>query len=199
MPRITRLLTNSTRSQPRGVCCGFFAAPWLSGKGLATLTAHGQWVSRSSACGAVSTARAHPFEFAFGVEFMKSRDTLVRLKRFQAEEKRRRVAQIEAMIGEFSRMASDLDREIAGEEQRTGVGDTSHFAYSTYARAARARRDNLHNSVEELRGQLAEAKDRFEEANAELAKVQVMDVRERGADVARERAETSVSISLRTA
>ena len=59
---------------------------------------------------------------------MKSRDTLVRLKRFQVEEKRRRVAQIDAMIAEFSRMAADLDREIANEEQRTGVGDPSHFA-----------------------------------------------------------------------
>ena len=58
---------------------------------------------------------------------MKSRDTLIRLKRFQAEEKRRRVAQIEAMIAEFARMASDLDREIALEEQRSGVTDMAHF------------------------------------------------------------------------
>ncbi len=44
---------------------------------------------------------------------MKSRDTLVRLKKFQVDEKRRRVAQIEMMIAEFGRMAGDLDREIA--------------------------------------------------------------------------------------
>ena len=44
---------------------------------------------------------------------MKSRDTLIRLKRFQVDEKRRRVAQIEMMIAEFDRMAADLDREIA--------------------------------------------------------------------------------------
>ena len=43
---------------------------------------------------------------------MKSRDTLIRLKRFQVEEKRRRLAQIEMMISEFTRMATDLDREI---------------------------------------------------------------------------------------
>ncbi len=69
---------------------------------------------------------------------MKSRDTLVRLKRFQVEEKRRRVAQIESMINEFARMANDLDREIALEEQRAGISDQSHFAYPTYARAARS-------------------------------------------------------------
>ena len=51
---------------------------------------------------------------------MKSRDTLIRLKRFHVDEKRRQVAQIEAMIAEFERMANDLDREIAVEQSRAG-------------------------------------------------------------------------------
>jgi len=67
---------------------------------------------------------------------MKSRDTLIRLKRFQAEEKRRRVRQIETMVAEFTRMAGDLDREIVSEERRSGISDPGHFAYPTYARAA---------------------------------------------------------------
>ena len=54
---------------------------------------------------------------------MKSRDTLIRLKRFQVDEKRRRVAQIEMMIAEFNRMAADLDREIAAEEHKAGITD----------------------------------------------------------------------------
>ena len=111
---------------------------------------------------------------------MKSRDTLIRLKRFQAEEKRRRVAQIEAMIAEFARMASDLDREIALEEQRNGVTDMSHFTYSTYARAARVRRDNLNQSTEDLRPQLEDAKARHAEALEELAKAQSLENREKG-------------------
>ena len=71
---------------------------------------------------------------------MKSRDTLVRLKRFQVEEKRRRIIQLNAMIAEFTRMANDLDREIATEEQRVNIADTNHYAYPTYARAARTPR-----------------------------------------------------------
>ena len=102
---------------------------------------------------------------------MKSRDSLVRLKRFQAEEKRRRVAQIEAMIAEFSRMASDLDREIAAEEQKSGITDLAHFAYSTYARAARGRRDNLSQSTGELRQQLDEARAAHEAALEEVSRV----------------------------
>ncbi len=120
---------------------------------------------------------------------MKSRDTLVRLKRFQVEEKRRRVNQIEMMIAEFGRMAGDLDREIAAEEQRSGVKDQNHYAYSTYARAARTRRDNLAHSAEELKLQLEEARGLLEIANDELAKAQVLENREKGpvlADLARD-------------
>ena len=110
---------------------------------------------------------------------MKSRDTLIRLKRFQAEEKRRRVAQIEAMIAEFTRMASDLDREIALEEQRNGITDMSHYAYSTYARAARVRRDNLNQSTDDLRPQLEDARARHGEALEELTKAQSLESREK--------------------
>jgi flagellar protein FliJ len=110
---------------------------------------------------------------------MKSRDTLIRLKRFHVEERRRRLAQIEAMIAEFARMAGDLDREIAVEEQRAGISDTSHFAYPTYARAARSRRDNLLRSSDELRDQLNEAKSLFEEAVADLGKITSLEGREK--------------------
>lgn len=110
---------------------------------------------------------------------MKSRDTLVRLKRFQVEDKRRRLAQIEMMIAEFNRMAGELDREIAAEEQKSGVKDTTHYAYSTYARAARGRRDNLLHSADELKGQLEEARLLFDQANDELAKAQVLENREK--------------------
>jgi|SRR5579862_2638895 len=110
---------------------------------------------------------------------MKSRDTLIRLKRFQVEEKRRRVRQIELMSAEFTRMIVDLDREIANEERRTGVSDPNHFAYPTYARAAAGRRDNLKSSIAELSGQIDEAKEALVEAQAELAKYEAIDGREK--------------------
>lgn len=113
---------------------------------------------------------------------MKSRDTLLRLKRFQADEKRRRVTQLEMMIAEFNRMAGDLDREIAAEEQRARISDPTHFAYPTYARAARSRRDNLLSSAEELRGQLEEAAARLDEALAEVAKAESLEGRDKAGE-----------------
>lgn len=113
---------------------------------------------------------------------MKSRDTLIRLKRFHVEEKRRRVSQIESMIAEFHRMAGDLDREIENEERRVGISDMTHFAYPTYAKAARTRRDNLMHSAGELSGQLEDAKSALNEAFEELKKVEILDDREKAAE-----------------
>ena len=90
---------------------------------------------------------------------MKSRETLIRLKKFQVDEKRRKVMQIESMIAEFERMADDLEREIKVEQDRANIHDPSHFAYPTYAKAAINRRENLKRSADELKGQLNDAKD----------------------------------------
>ena len=113
---------------------------------------------------------------------MKSRDTLIRLKRFQVEEKKRRVRQIEMMSAEFTRMIGDLDREIANEEKRAGINDPTHFAYPTYARAAITRRDNLKSSIAELAAQIAEAKAAQDEAMAELQKYESLEGREKGSE-----------------
>jgi len=117
---------------------------------------------------------------------MKSRETLIRLKKFQVDEKRRRVAQIEAMIADFDRMANDLDREVANEERRAGISDPAHFAYPTYARAARTRRENIVNSANELKGQLDAAKGELELAFEDMKKVEILNDRETAAERAEE-------------
>src|SRR5215468_47793 len=123
---------------------------------------------------------------------MKSRDTLIRLKKFQVDEKRRKVMQIEGMIAEFDRMAADLDREILAEQERAGIHDPGHFAYPTYAKAALNRRDNLKRSADELKVQLEDAKAALGEAFEELKKVELLDerdqMREREEEAAREQA-----------
>jgi flagellar FliJ protein len=113
---------------------------------------------------------------------MKSRDTLIRLKRFQLEDKRRRVRQIETMLAEFNRMSAELDREIANEEKRAGISDPRHFAYPTYARAASVRLGNLKSSIAELAAQVEEAKAAEEEAQAELLKFETLESRDKAND-----------------
>jgi flagellar FliJ protein len=136
-------------------------------------------------------------------ESMKSRETLIRLRKFQADEKRRRVAQIEGMIADFDRMSSDLEREITAEQERAGIHDPTHFAYPTYAKAAMTRRDNLKRSADELKVQLEDARMALAEAFEELKKVELLDerdqLRERAAEGAREQAELDRIGAMRVA
>ncbi|MFG1308366.1 flagellar export protein FliJ [Xanthobacter tagetidis] len=114
---------------------------------------------------------------------MKSREPLIRAKRFQIDDKRRRLAQIDMMISEFERMALDLDRDIAAEERRSGMTDPRHFAYPPLAMAARNRRDNLTHSVGELKTQREEASAALAEAEADLALVEAAGELDRSAKV----------------
>ena len=56
------------------------------------------------------------------------RDNLVRLTRFKVSEKRRQLEQLELMMGEFARMAAELDHQISNEEKKAGITDVTHFA-----------------------------------------------------------------------
>ena len=109
---------------------------------------------------------------------MKSRDALIRLKRFDVEEKRRKVADIEAMIGEFNHMAVDLDRQIAIEQERAGISDVNHYAYPTFAKAALQRRNNLTASAADLAAKLAAAKGELDEASEDLKKIELLEERD---------------------
>ena len=110
---------------------------------------------------------------------MKSRsESLIRLKKFQVDEKRRQVAQIDMMISDFERMASELDQQIEIEQTKTGISDVAHFAYSTFAKAALTRRDNLLNSASDMKGKLEAAQDDLAEALEDLKKVELLDQRE---------------------
>jgi flagellar protein FliJ len=88
-------------------------------------------------------------------------------QRFEYDEKRQQVSDLEMMIADFRRMANDLDQQIKIEQQASGISDVNHFAYPTFARAAITRRDNLRASISELEKRLdrarQEALDAFEQ------------------------------------
>ena len=103
---------------------------------------------------------------------MKPRETTLRLKRFEATERARKVASIETMINDFEHVAVDLARQIAAEEERTGIKDPAHFAYSTFAKAAGLRRANLLTSVADLRIKLEAARAEHAEVLGEIGRLE---------------------------
>jgi hypothetical protein len=109
---------------------------------------------------------------------MKARENLVRLKQFQVTDKRRQMLQLDMMIAEFQRMAGELEVQIATEEKKAGITDINHFAYPTFAKAARLRRDNLMNSQQDLLQQRAMAESLLAEAEAELSKAEALESRD---------------------
>jgi hypothetical protein len=111
---------------------------------------------------------------------MKPRDSTLKSKRFEVAERARKVASLEGTIRDFELMASDLARQVANEEDRTGVRDQSHFAYSTFAKAAAQRRANLLTSVADLKAKLAAAKRDHEDAVLALKRLEPVEERDRG-------------------
>lgn len=99
---------------------------------------------------------------------MREANTLLRLKRFEATERARKVALLETTILEFENVAVDLAQQIAAEEERTRIRDTRHVAYSTFATAAAARRSNLLASAADLGSKLDAAKRELDEVTIVL-------------------------------
>lgn len=113
-----------------------------------------------------------------GVLRMKPRESLVRLKLFQVKEKRRQLGQLDLMMGEFERMASELEAQIISEEKKAGITDLTHFAYPTFAKAARQRRDNLMVSIGDLDVQKETAQAELVIAEADLARAEALEERD---------------------
>lgn len=108
---------------------------------------------------------------------MKSRKTLVRLRKFEVDEKKQKVGDLEIMIQEFRRMADDLNRQVELEQQKAGVSDVNHYAYPTFAKAALQRRDNLIASLEDLEAKLGEAQGELADAFEALKKIEMLEER----------------------
>jgi uncharacterized coiled-coil DUF342 family protein len=105
---------------------------------------------------------------------MRSKNALLKLRRFRYEDHRRQVMEIDSMIAEFQRKQDELDQQVQIEEARTGVSDPNHFNYSLTAKSIRARRDNLNKSIADLQQQRHEAKARLEESTGELHKAEAL-------------------------
>ena len=66
----------------------------------------------------------------------------------------------------------------SSEEKKAGITDINHFAYPTFAKAARLRRDNLQNSQQDLLQQRTMAETILTEAEAELSKAEALESRD---------------------
>ncbi len=106
---------------------------------------------------------------------MKSQNSLIQRCRFEVNERRQVVAEIESMMGKYKQNVVDLEHQIEFEQERSGVDDVNHCTYPPFAKAAIQRRDNLKNSVRKLESKLWEARDHWAEAYEELKKIDLIE------------------------
>jgi flagellar protein FliJ len=81
-------------------------------------------------------------------------ERLGRKRELEISQRRLRANQIETMIAELEWMCIDLGHQIEAEEMRAQIHDPKHFAYPTYATAARGRHTKLQGTMEVLRAEL---------------------------------------------
>jgi flagellar protein FliJ len=121
---------------------------------------------------------------------MKSRDSGLRLKRFEVAEKARKFSDMDVMVRDFEVMISDLERQVTVEEERTGVRDQQHFAYSTFAKSVGLRRENLVNSVADLKLKLDAAQREHDEALDELQRMEAAEQQSIGGERGRNKGDS---------
>ena len=81
---------------------------------------------------------------------MKRADTLMRLKRFRADDLGRRATTLEAMRADAERKLSDLEESVAREKQRANDSEIGRLAFPSFLRSIESRRENLRATLKEL-------------------------------------------------
>lgn len=109
---------------------------------------------------------------------MKARDTAVRAKRFELNDRLRKLDDLEMMRRDFDATIFELDRQITVEEERTGIKDRTHFAYSTLAQSVIARREKLVRSIDDLTIQIDTARAAVEALQDEVRRLEAEDLKE---------------------
>ncbi len=106
---------------------------------------------------------------------MRNRESLIRLHKFQVDEKRRKVAELELMLGEFRQRERDLEAQVEAEQRKAGISDVAHFAYPMFAKSVLRRRENILESIAGIERQLDTAKEELADAFRELKKYELLD------------------------
>ncbi|MDO9125432.1 flagellar export protein FliJ [Parvibaculum sp.] len=106
---------------------------------------------------------------------MRNRESLIRLHKFQVDEKRRKVAELELMLSEFRQRERDLEAQVEAEQRKAGISDVAHFAYPMFAKSVIRRRENILESIDGIERQLETAKEELSGAFRELKKYELLE------------------------
>jgi len=100
-------------------------------------------------------------------------DSLIRLHRWQVDERRRQVAELEALSARLRGELVRLADERAREQSAAGASFLAQHVYPGYIRRALERQKTLERSLAEAEAQILQARDALAEAFQELKRYEI--------------------------
>ncbi len=104
---------------------------------------------------------------------MSTLDSLIRLHRWQLDEKRRQLAELEALAERLREEQRRLEEEDRREQMVAAASPETAFVYAGYAHSVIERRRKLAQSQREIAEQLTRAHDELAEAFQEMKRYEI--------------------------
>jgi len=104
---------------------------------------------------------------------------MIRLHKWQLDERRRNLVELEKMREELVGKMRSLRDELAAEQKKVAEAPIVSITYGGYAQQVMARRENINNSITEIDVSIEEMKDQVADAFKELKKYEIVEQRER--------------------
>ncbi|MCC3862215.1 flagellar FliJ family protein [Pseudemcibacter aquimaris] len=98
---------------------------------------------------------------------------VIRLHKWQVDEKRRQIAELESMREELIQKMERLDQELAREQRQLAESNVVDINYANYANSVMRRKENLESSINEVDVSIEEMKDELADAFKELKKYEI--------------------------
>ncbi len=125
---------------------------------------------------------------------MRSLPTLIRLSRWELDQKRRKLGELERLRVDFETQSERLEAELRGEQKSATLSDEGRYAYPAYADAVIDRRRTLARSIAEVEASIEAAR---EELTTAFEKVKTYELaEERRQDRARATAQRRERLEL---
>ena len=104
---------------------------------------------------------------------MSALDSLIRLHRWQLDERRRQLADLDQLLFKLRQEERRLDIEQATEQQAASASSEAAFAYGGYARGVVERRRKLAQSVAEIEQQIVQAREALAQTFQEVKRYEI--------------------------
>lgn len=104
---------------------------------------------------------------------MKDLDGLIRMHKWQLDEKRRALAELETFADRLADEMAKLDRDVAREREAAGEAPDPVPGFAAWLKAATARRKRLEQSMTSISAQVEAARDEIAAAFQELKKYEL--------------------------